>query len=129
MKTLNIQAAKTQITSAKGDKPSACLVSRRTPRAGHRDGLLEGRIWQAADCREEDELSAAIEALLEEQSARVRRGTRSEDQKHAARTMTLSEIHRDPFDCMLFAQALEEELVLVTRDNRIQRYPSSVLEA
>ncbi len=48
---------------------------------------------------------------------------------HAARSLTLSEIHQDPFDRLLIAQALEEGLVLVTRDDRIRRYPLPVLEA
>ena len=31
-------------------------------------------------------------------------------------------LHRDPFDRMLIAQAMEENLVLVTHDEQIVRY-------
>lgn len=31
--------------------------------------------------------------------------------------------HRDPFDCLLIAQALSEKLTLVTGDAEILRYP------
>ena len=38
------------------------------------------------------------------------------------RIKTLPDIHRDPFDRLLVAQALEEELVIVTRDRIIPQY-------
>jgi len=37
--------------------------------------------------------------------------------------------HRDPFDRMLVAQAIVERLTIVTRDERIARYPVPVLAA
>jgi len=49
--------------------------------------------------------------------------------EHATRSLQLPEVHQDPFDRLLIAQALEEGLVLVTRDERIQRYPLPVLVA
>ncbi|CAN5384015.1 type II toxin-antitoxin system VapC family toxin [soil metagenome] len=36
-------------------------------------------------------------------------------------------VHRDPFDLILIAQAMEEELVLVTFDAEIRKMPVSVL--
>ena len=39
------------------------------------------------------------------------------------RIKTLPDIHRDPFDRLLVAQALEDGLVIVTRDRIIPRYP------
>ena len=39
------------------------------------------------------------------------------------RIKTLPDIHRDPFDRLLVAQALEDGLVIVTRDGIIPRYP------
>lgn len=39
------------------------------------------------------------------------------------RTKTLPPIHRDPFDRLLIAQALEEGLAIVTRDRLIPQYP------
>lgn len=37
--------------------------------------------------------------------------------------------HRDPFDRMLVAQARVEQLILVTRDDEIKKYPVSCLSA
>ena len=43
-------------------------------------------------------------------------------QRHVAALPELPAIHRDPFDRMLIAQALVEDLDLVTGDERIRRY-------
>ena len=48
---------------------------------------------------------------------------------HAYRLGTLPGIHRDPFDRMLVAQALQEAMTIVTRDERIARYPVPILLA
>ena len=42
---------------------------------------------------------------------------------HLERIKTLPDVHRDPFDRLLVAQALEEGLVLVTHDRMIPQYP------
>ena len=47
--------------------------------------------------------------------------------EHAITAGQLPLIHRDPFDRMLVAQALCEELTLVTRDSSIQKYDVAVL--
>ena len=44
-------------------------------------------------------------------------------QRHVAALPELPAIHADPFDRMLVAQALVEDLDLVTGDERIRRYP------
>lgn len=44
-------------------------------------------------------------------------------QRHVAALPELPAIHFDPFDRMLVAQALVEDLDLVTGDERIRRYP------
>jgi len=48
---------------------------------------------------------------------------------HARRAGTLPDIHKDPFDRMLIAQAQIERLILVTRDDSIPRYDVNVLGA
>jgi PIN domain nuclease of toxin-antitoxin system len=47
--------------------------------------------------------------------------------EHAIAAGRLPLIHRDPFDRMLVAQALCEDLTLVTRDDDIQKYQVPVL--
>ena len=39
------------------------------------------------------------------------------------RLKTLPDVHRDPFDRLLVAQALESGLAIVTRDRIIPQYP------
>lgn len=46
---------------------------------------------------------------------------------HAARVRSLPPHHRDPFDRMLVAQAVEEGLTVVTRDAVLGRYGVSTL--
>ncbi len=48
--------------------------------------------------------------------------------EHANKVYELPELHRDPFDRMLIAQAMVEKLVLVTHDEDILRYNISILE-
>jgi len=47
---------------------------------------------------------------------------------HAARTEALPAHHRDPFDRMLVAQSLCEQLALVSLDPEIQRYDVSLFD-
>jgi PIN domain nuclease of toxin-antitoxin system len=47
----------------------------------------------------------------------------------AKRAASLPPLHRDPFDRMLVAQALEEHLVLVTRDPAIAQYAVLTMRA
>jgi PIN domain nuclease of toxin-antitoxin system len=46
---------------------------------------------------------------------------------HAARVQTLPFIHQDPFDRMIVAQALVENMPLVSADTYIRQYPVTVL--
>jgi len=49
--------------------------------------------------------------------------------RHTDALQSLEAIHRDPFDRLLVAQAAHEQLVLVTRDDVITRYPVATLRA
>ena len=49
--------------------------------------------------------------------------------EHAQLAGKLPDIHKDPFDRMLIAQAMTEKLTLVTRDRWIAEYRVSLLEA
>jgi hypothetical protein len=46
--------------------------------------------------------------------------------QYAITAARLPPVHRDPFDRMLVAQAIEENLTLVTRDPQCQRYDVDV---
>jgi PIN domain nuclease of toxin-antitoxin system len=48
---------------------------------------------------------------------------------HAVRVFSLGEMHGDPFDRLLVAQALVEGMVLLTYDEKLATYGSSVLLA
>jgi PIN domain nuclease of toxin-antitoxin system len=47
--------------------------------------------------------------------------------QHAMTAARLPLIHRDPFDRMLVAQAQDENLTLITRDPRCQKYDVALL--
>lgn len=47
--------------------------------------------------------------------------------RHTEKIKTLPLHHRDPFDRMLVAQGLVEDLILVTADRRLEAYGSSAL--
>lgn len=49
--------------------------------------------------------------------------------RHADELLTLPLLHRDPFDRLLVAQAIAEDLVLVTRDPAVAAYPVGTLVA
>jgi PIN domain nuclease of toxin-antitoxin system len=49
--------------------------------------------------------------------------------KHARRAAALPALHRDPFDRLIVAQALEEGLLLMTRDLLVQQYVVSTMLA
>lgn len=49
--------------------------------------------------------------------------------RHAERAGTLPPLHRDPFDRMLIAQAIEEGLTIVTRDPMVRQYGTPTLAA
>ncbi len=46
---------------------------------------------------------------------------------HAIKVASLPEVHRDPFDRLLVAQAIVEDLHLVTADRRLRDYPVKVV--
>jgi PIN domain nuclease of toxin-antitoxin system len=58
-----------------------------------------------------------------------RRGTTAlvVSMKHAETAATLNRAHGDPFDHMLVAQAISEDLMLLTRDSHLEAYGSHVL--
>ena len=51
------------------------------------------------------------------------------DEASIARLRDLEAHHRDPFDRMLVCQALQHELVIVTMDPVMSKYPAELLRA
>lgn len=47
--------------------------------------------------------------------------------RHTVRVRTLPAIHRDPFDRLLVAQAIEHDLAIVAHDRVISKYPVAIL--
>jgi PIN domain nuclease of toxin-antitoxin system len=47
--------------------------------------------------------------------------------RHAFELETLPDLHRDPFDRMLVAQALAEQMPLVTGDEAVRAYPVTTI--
>jgi len=47
---------------------------------------------------------------------------------HAARVEMLPDLHGDPFDRLLVAQALAEPLRLVTHDSKVAAYSDSIIQ-
>jgi PIN domain nuclease of toxin-antitoxin system len=47
--------------------------------------------------------------------------------RHAARVEQLPEIHQDPFDRGLIAQALDFPFTLVSQDKKLRKYPAQIL--
>lgn len=47
--------------------------------------------------------------------------------QHALRVASLPDLHRDPFDRLLVAQALIEDLTVITKDRRLSGYSVRVL--
>jgi PIN domain nuclease of toxin-antitoxin system len=64
----------------------------------------------------------ANEAFFREQSALLHAKHLAVDFRHSLRLFQLPLIHRDPFDRLLIAQAIEEGLTLVSKDERISEY-------
>lgn len=49
-------------------------------------------------------------------------------ERHASAVETLPHLHGDPFDRMLIAQAIVENLTIVTLDRSLAAYPATVLK-
>ena len=47
--------------------------------------------------------------------------------RHALLVSSLAQIHKDPFDRLLLAQAASESLTFITADEKIKQYPGSII--
>ncbi|MDP9266109.1 MAG: type II toxin-antitoxin system VapC family toxin [Chloroflexota bacterium] len=68
-----------------------------------------------------------LERFVPDQMARNSIQPLPVDLGHALRVFALPDVHRDPFDRLLVAQAIAEELTLVSRDRRLKGYAAKLL--
>lgn len=84
--------------------------------------------WEISIKRAIGKLSVPTNDYLEE--LRLHRFTPLDiTTEHALAVEDLPPLHRDPFDRILIAQALEEKLTLVTRDPHIMAYDVRFIQA
>lgn len=50
------------------------------------------------------------------------------NEQHILTIETLPPVHKDPFDRMLIAQAISEDLIIITDDEKFKNYPVRLLE-
>lgn len=70
-----------------------------------------------------DTQGQALDVFLRDSRVLHELETLGMDEPSVGRAVNLPDIHRDPFDRILICQAIEHQLVLVTPDPHIQRYP------
>jgi PIN domain nuclease of toxin-antitoxin system len=73
------------------------------------------------------QLPEPLERYLPSRTSRLMLQTLPISDRHAIRAGALPLLHRDPFDRMLVAQSLEEDLLLVTLDPRVSQYGARTL--
>ena len=113
-----------------------CLSAPNELRADTRDKLQDPdnvvlvstvSAWEMAIKRALGKLRAPAD--LEEQLRRRRFTELPLHLRHVRALRDLPPLHRDPFDRMLVAQAVADDLALVSRDTRVQRYPVACVPA
>jgi PIN domain nuclease of toxin-antitoxin system len=73
------------------------------------------------------EVRVGLEAMIERQIEALRLTELPIRRAHALRILSLGPIHSDPFDRMLIAQALAEDMSVVTADQRFAAYGVDVI--
>lgn len=107
------------------DSPKLSVQAREIIMSATEVYVSSASIWEAAIKSSIGKLDVNIDTLVDEIA---KNGFQVLDitPKHAARIMQLPDIHRDPFDRMLLAQALSEPLRFVTADILLAGYSDLV---
>lgn len=85
-------------------------------------------LWEIAVKARSGRLKADITAIVE--AAERQRFTRlAIEDAHLEALIALPSVHRDPFDQLLIAQAIAEDVPFVTEDRMAARYPVKVIAA
>ena len=83
-------------------------------------------LWEVVTKQTVGKLPEAVNLLRVMEFYRVRELVL--DQRYLPTLRRLPLLHRDPFDRMMVAQAIVEDMVLVTGDRRLWDYPVPVLQ-
>jgi PIN domain nuclease of toxin-antitoxin system len=83
--------------------------------------------WEIEMKRALGKLKAPLD--LEEQLEEKRFTELPVRMRHIRALRALPDLHRDPFDRMLIAQAIADSLAIVTTDEKMQTYPAKTIEA
>lgn len=80
-------------------------------------------LWEIAIKAQIGKLALPLERrFYTEHLDALRAGTLAVELRHALSLVTLPKHHKDPFDRLLIAQAMEEDLTLVSRDSAFAPY-------
>ena len=87
--------------------------------------LSVGSVWEIAIKKSlgRMELTIPLSRLVEEQLKHLRTNLLEIRCEHALLVETLPFHHRDPFDRLLIAQAIQENLPLLSADKQLDAYP------
>jgi PIN domain nuclease of toxin-antitoxin system len=111
------------------DDPKLRTDTRKTVTNPDHDIVVSAAsIWEAAIKRAVGKLCFETPVLLDT----LRRGglrVLPITAQHALAAGDLPRHHDDPFDRMLVAQAMAEDLTVITRDVRLRAYPVAIIEA
>ena len=107
-------------------KARAAIASRQ-----HACYLSLASVWEMAIKASMDRLSlpSGVDRFVSEQLAANEFEALPIDLRHSGEVARLPFHHRDPFDRMMIAQAMEEGLTIVTRDRHFRAYGVPVLAA
>ncbi len=109
-----------------GDDPRLSKKARSLICAADEVFISSASIWEASIKAGIGKLDVDIDLLVNEiaNSGFLELPVRA---AHAAYTRHLPDIHRDPFDRLLIAQAMTEPLRLVTADGQLEKYTDLVM--
>ena len=97
--------------------------------AGHEVAIGTASLWEIAIKVSRGRLELATDWQAAIERGRKHMGARwlAIEPAHCVRVATLAWHHRDPFDRMLIAQALCENMILISKDSTFAEYPVEVL--
>ena len=97
--------------------------------ADHEVAISTASLWEIAIKVSRGRLDLAANRQAAIERGRKHMGARwlAVEPAHCGRVATLSWRHRDPFDRMLIAQALCENMILISKDSIFAEYPGEVL--